>query len=279
LTWELHYSRELVQQVLTRPDLAAMLRPKGCEAHPLVLDPANPTNNVAAAVCSLDRLRQLAAADLSSIEGDLIMQLQQQVDKLCTGHQAELEAQRVKTEQLQQEQSSFRSAMLMQQRILGAAGSGSYSCKVEMPVKAWLPSSASVVKEATWNSPPITLQVCSLPAVQDKGHMWAGIELRLAAANPGLTALIRWEFPVPITVLSNSTVALKCHGTACYSPYSREFGSSTKGVLEGTTGLKVWLNDHVLRTIGLYDEGRLKQHAQQDYVLEFNLTFQLLRAG
>jgi hypothetical protein len=81
ISWEVQYGSDTVQQVLARPDLAAALRPQGYEGHPIVLDPACPINNVAAAVADIGRLKQLAAADLGRVEGDRIALLEQQLQE------------------------------------------------------------------------------------------------------------------------------------------------------------------------------------------------------
>jgi hypothetical protein len=58
ISWDDFYSPDIVQQVLASPAYAPMLRPSGRKAHPIVLNPTNPTHNVAA-ICSPAALQQL----------------------------------------------------------------------------------------------------------------------------------------------------------------------------------------------------------------------------
>lgn len=133
LCWDMLFSCKVVPQVMACPDFSRILRPKGCESHPLVLDLGNPVNNVAAAVPALDRLKQLAAADLELVMEDANMQLQQQVQEL----QSEQKAQAAENAR----NTAAVAALILHQQIVckNQPPSSGYTWKFDMPVAAWLP--------------------------------------------------------------------------------------------------------------------------------------------
>ena len=70
-------------QVLLNPSYMKLLRPsEELSHHPIILDPANPLNNVAAAVADLSTLQQLAEKELDKINSDRIFRMEQQMQQI-----------------------------------------------------------------------------------------------------------------------------------------------------------------------------------------------------
>jgi hypothetical protein len=158
LTWEVQCDRDTVQQVLTRPELAAGLRPKGCEQHPIVLDPFCPTYNVAAAVADLSRLKQLAAADFDKAGRGVIPNMVHQLLYAQLAQQAAVQ----KPSAVQQEHNAEverRIKMLAGPVLHYRArrfGNEAFTYSFSMPVSKWLPGAAEeVVTEFGWTEPGV----------------------------------------------------------------------------------------------------------------------------
>jgi hypothetical protein len=228
LSWEVQYDRDTVQHVLTRPDLAAGLRPKGWEQHPIILDPCCPTNNVAAAVADLSRLKQLAAADLNKVEGSRIALLEQQL-------------QRWQQAQLATVQKTATGAQCSSAATVKAAGSAAAS-----PACHWIWQQSNLQVGVQYASQQVAarcdrrgcvwaLSVAQVPAwpVAADGELrqclkhysataygtdyLAGfaVQLQLAAGKtPERTSLSELELPIPFTVLARSTLTLEPCKTA-----------------------------------------------------------------
>lgn len=292
LFWEVHFSSEVVQQMLARPDWATVLRPKGCELHPLVLDLANPTNNVAAAVPAIDRLRQLAAADLCSVEGDAIMQLQQQLREfniqLCgTRNQLQKMEDRLDTEVVYAAET--RGALVVHQQILCRKPICNWS--FEFPATDWLPDSKSkhiagpqIIDKVSG----LSLEFFSQPLEYNSDQPWAGISFKFAATGAyKLQKLVDLLLPVPIKICSSSKVTLSptrsTQGYGYYRDTTFKKDTDDKGILQGSSSYFFWLGRAALARMQLLDSYNVTRQQDlqymkqrtQGYVLKFDLHVQL----
>ena len=104
ITWTNFYSREVIEKVTSKPYFRAGLHPRGFEDHPLVLDPLNPTNNVALGTTNLDKLRELAAADLAAVVAKERQQEEEQRRREEQGRQRALQERRELKQQRRNQQ-------------------------------------------------------------------------------------------------------------------------------------------------------------------------------
>jgi hypothetical protein len=250
-SWELQYSSDTVQQVLARPDLAAVLRPKGCEGHPIILDPACPTNNVAAAVADLSRLQQLAAADLAKVGGSRIALLEQQLQE---------------QKQLVQQQAKRFAALLLHQRMLSFQQSNASVPRhaawtwpeFSMPVSAWLPGTPEQVLSTKWtdiDGAQLWISIVSKPysSTAYGDDKLAGFALRLAAGgSTEMASIVEMRLAVPIAVLKGTTITLESPGSSSGSSTSTiQLQNDVQGVMIGSSGVLVALDFAQLRELGL----------------------------
>jgi len=181
------YNADTALQVVARPDLAQVLRPPGFEQHPIVLDPADPTHNVAAAVTrqGLDRLADSARAALGDGSVELaglamqVPQIQQQIDAMCLHH-------RILTE-----------------------GGGTWDL-IPKPVSSWLPNTGmvaiSTLTQDAMEDFKMHLLVRPLRAEGTSDESLMGIELRLASNVPLLKTLSRMPLPISLTIRQGSSI-------------------------------------------------------------------------
>mmetsp|Transcript_28943 Transcript_28943/g.63813 ORF Transcript_28943/g.63813 Transcript_28943/m.63813 type:complete len:314 (+) Transcript_28943:407-1348(+) len=80
--WEVYYQREAVMQVLSDSSAHAVLRPPGFEHYPLILDPANITNNVALGMprANLEALINAAKTDLGVVTVGDVRRMRAELD-------------------------------------------------------------------------------------------------------------------------------------------------------------------------------------------------------
>jgi hypothetical protein len=287
LSWEVQYDRDTVQQVLTRPELAAALRPKGCEQHPIILDPSCPTNNVAAAVADLSRLKQLAAADLDKVEGSRIALLEQQLQCLQQEQQATVQKLQQEHNAAVQQQSKQLAALLLHQRVIGFGSSQTFRWEVSMPVSKWLPGATEEVVSGPfqWNLlPDLWLQMVNKPysaTAYGSDHL-AGFTVQLAAGkSPEMTSLSELKLPIPFTVLARSTLTLEAvkdsRGYTTHSERTTQMDADAPGSINGLNGALVVFKRSSLHRLDLvhpykeYDATQLE--GNRNRTLKFSLEF------
>jgi hypothetical protein len=303
ISWELQYGSDTVQQVLARPDLAAALRSQGCEGHPIVLDPACPTNNVAAAVADIGRLKQLAAADLARVEGDRIALLEQQLQEQKLVVQQLRQEQQETVLKAQQEQNAAMqrqakqlAALLLQQQILGAgACRGSLRWELSRPVGAWLPSNAAQIVAGPIEVngvPGLFLQAVSEPYSKTAygNDYLAGIEIQLAVdGKPNLASLAQQKLPISFQVVGRRA---GCNSSSCTSitlpPADGYYHSSSEvqleadvtGTMIGSAGVKVLLTRRQMYSLELAEyysknasRGTRRLEQKKNRTLKLNFVF------
>jgi hypothetical protein len=276
LSWELQYDRDTVQQVLTRPDLAAALRPQGCEQHPIILDPCCPTNNVAAAVADLSRLKQLAAADLDKVEGSWIALLEQQLQRLQQEQQATVQKLQQEHNAAVQQHSKQLAGLLLHQRAIGC-GSQTFRWEFSMPVSKWLPGATEEVVAGPyqWGKlPGLWLQVVNKPysvTAYGSEHL-AGFDVRVAAGRSAeMASLSELNLPIPFTAPAHSTLTLEAVKDSSRGYTTREertcqLDAGVSGSMCGAAGALIVFKRSLLQRLDLadyaykeYDAGKLEQ--------------------
>lgn len=133
--WRYQYGA--VGHVIDSTALAAALRPEGCEAHPIVLDPADPTNNVAAAL-DAEQLAEFIAAAKAALQACAATAETQAA--VSAQAEAALLAQRDKPVVLDPEQ--HRAAVRLHQSILEDDGNVWDWVVDPKPISSWLPSAS-----------------------------------------------------------------------------------------------------------------------------------------
>jgi hypothetical protein len=264
-----------------------VLRPKGCEGHPIILDPACPTNNVAAAVADLSRLQQLAAADLARVEGSRIAMLEQKLQE----QQSALQKVQLMQNAIVQQQATQLAALLLHQRILVAGPrSGTVSWEFTMPVSAWLVSSGSqVVAGPVQTVSGLYLQIISLPYSKTAyGDALVGIEVQLATdSKPELRTVAELDLPIPFQVLargagynnSGTTISLQPETSGYYQSGSEvQLDGDCAGTLAGSAGVRVMLSCQKLRSLyltGSYSDDVWSLEEKKHRTVKFSLKFKV----
>lgn len=287
LCWDMLYGCKVVPQVLACPGFSEILRPKGCESHPLVLDLGDPVNNVAAAVPALDRLKQLAVADLRLVEDDTIMQLQQQVQQL----QLEQKARAAENAS----NAAAVAALILHQQIVcknqPPTSSSGYTWKFDMPVAAWLPDGKKFSDIGTISrAQGLRVEVSSVPLKSEGDKVQAGLHLKLGSSDvPSMQKLRELQLPIPITVLSGTTVTLvankgSSYRDSYYDGRTYKLDADSHGVLQGAqNGHTLYFEHGALAKLQLVsgynssfksDLQVLKERAQ-GYMLKVSLQFQV----
>lgn len=213
------YNEEAALQIIMRPEFARVLRPRGCEHHPIVLDPADPTHNVAAAVTELgiEVLAGSAQAQLAFRDLKLAgwrskpprARIQQQIDALC-----------------------------LHQRILADAGDVQWDI-TPRGADLWLPfADVRVMANLTHKDvPDLVLHLLTRP-MRDYDHdpdrasgtkaLMMGVELRLANSHvvyPLLRTLSELPPPLRVTICKGSSVEFIRRPRDSMSPFGSSSGS------------------------------------------------------
>lgn len=254
VSWEYMYTQGTVQQTMLRPDLAAILRPAGFEGHPVVLDPADPTNNVALAL-SQEGLAMLAAA--ASTPVTLLTQM--------SSLQQEVESLRKQQSSQKDSMQQLVEAMRLQQNIVMFAG-GTWSLK-DISVSNWLPLGGKQTKALTIltadSVPGLVISIFAVPVQhsdsKDDGLM--GVELRLGESTPALKALAGLQLPIPVALCSGSRITVQSRAsimlTDCSYFATRDelllgpFEKAISGSLKVGSGIRWMLSRSQLISLGL----------------------------
>jgi hypothetical protein len=283
ISWEYLYSKDTALQVVAHPRLSKLLRPSGFESHPIVLDPVDPTTNVAVALTSDDLQAFSAAAKDASA-------------KCSTAVQALIVQRTVQQVPSIQEQLA---AMRLHQRILLLKGGTSSPA---LPLKEWLsadlggPSQQRPARSMAVESvAPFKVEFMPIPfknlsrSEGDGDAELLGVELRLDASDPVVKVMCDLDLPIPITILEGSSITvvpgpdqmpLSDKETQSSSPRCVELGEEISGVLGVESGVKWMLSrDHLLRLglcrgdgVGLRSDLEvLQHHAQAACKLQYKL--------
>jgi hypothetical protein len=271
VSWEYLYSQGTVQQAMLRPELAAVLRPAGFEGHPIVLDPADPTNNVTLAL-SQDGLTMLAAAARSAASTPVT--LLKQIDSL----QQQLEALR-----------------LQQQMLL--FGGGTWELTQHPSVSNWLPlvrePAQGLATLTDTDAPGLSMRLFPVPlqhALSTNSNLM-GVELRLSEETGLLKALS--TLPIPVTLCRGSQFIVQSRASSVGVPTGRKFAtvdcieldSNISGKLGIESGVKWVLSRDQLHKLGLcaadarHDVSALQAQAKAGCTVKFKLVVKFEKSG
>eukprot|EP00195_Chlamydomonas_chlamydogama_P015458 CAMPEP_0202898532 /NCGR_PEP_ID=MMETSP1392-20130828/7028_1 /ASSEMBLY_ACC=CAM_ASM_000868 /TAXON_ID=225041 /ORGANISM="Chlamydomonas chlamydogama, Strain SAG 11-48b" /LENGTH=476 /DNA_ID=CAMNT_0049584489 /DNA_START=315 /DNA_END=1745 /DNA_ORIENTATION=- len=154
LYMDVYYSKEIVYRALADPDAQAMLRPPGFEEHPIVLDPANPTCNLALGTPDLNLLKAVAQRELQQVPGAMTALQQQQVG--LAARLAELQLQQAAAaQQLAQMQ------LILKRLVTGMQAICRFTCEGQGSM--WLVKQPIVLLQPI-KAGPFDLQLLTEPA-------------------------------------------------------------------------------------------------------------------